>query len=410
MTASGSEPPLSEVEYQAFAMRIAQRDVPRTIVWVGTVAALFTLINSVVPPAMPLSIMGGTLLLSGVLVLGGLSLRRPSTPPWHVPWVFAGLVTLFVWWLTVVFLAEGSESVLIYIAVAMTGVGPLCFAWRPFVVGGTLMLVGSSIGLALADEARQVDWEIGFAAALVISGVLLRLRLRLLRELADAERAAAAMATSDALTGLLNRRGLDERLPAVWSESSRRGEPISVYFLDVRGLKVANDEYGHDVGDQALCDVADAIRATVRGGDLAVRWGGDEFVIVGIGDGFTAIPMSERLNDRFRATSRIRQAGWIGAISVGHAYGFPNDHDFESLLLAADEDMYTRRAGPDPTRTVTPIMIGGTIHYYATCMRCAHSTTAHRRAELADRDLKGHRCEAASGAQGERPAPAVSDT
>jgi diguanylate cyclase len=186
-------------------------------------------------------------------------------------------------------------------------------------------------------------------ASLVVSGVLLSMRLHLLRELADSERRNALLSTSDTLTGLLNRRGLEERLPTLWADAARRDEPMRVCFLDVRGLKRANDEHGHDFGDLVIRDVADAIRATVRGGDLVARWGGDEFVTVGIGDEASAPAFQGRLNEHFVTVGRAQREDWSGDVTVGVAVADAASATFDELLEGADADMYDRRRLPRET-------------------------------------------------------------
>ena len=178
----------------------------------------------------------------------------------YPPWVFAVLLAAVVCWLLFIYVQEPIPSNLTYVIIATTFFGPLAFGWRPFLAASVVILVAVAIAMAQVNLEGAVDWGIGILAALVVSGVLLSMRLRLLRELADSERRNALLSTSDALTGLLNRRGLrgaaarpSGRMPA------RRGEPIRVCFLDVRGLKRANDEHGHDFGDLVITDVADAI-------------------------------------------------------------------------------------------------------------------------------------------------------
>jgi hypothetical protein len=102
--------------------------------------------------------------------------------------------------------------------------------------------------------------------------------------------------------------------------------------------------------------------------------------------------MAERLNGRFAEISQLRREESIGPISVGHGYGAAEACTFEELLVAADSDMYARRLGPGAPRTVTPIVMGGGVHYYATCMRCAASTDAYRDASRAEFALAGHAC------------------
>ena len=82
----------------------------------------------------------------------------------------------------------------------------------------------------------------------------------------------------DKLTGLLNRRGLEERILSTAFSVGRRASILSFLFIDVDGLKKINDSEGHKIGDKAIMQVADAIK--IRGYDIAGRWGGDEFLVI----------------------------------------------------------------------------------------------------------------------------------
>jgi two-component system cell cycle response regulator len=88
------------------------------------------------------------------------------------------------------------------------------------------------------------------------------------------------LAVTDALTGLSNRRYLDNHLKILFNRSLTRGRPLSVLITDIDRFKQVNDTYGHDAGDEVLREFAARIRSTVRGADLACRFGGEEFVVV----------------------------------------------------------------------------------------------------------------------------------
>lgn len=88
------------------------------------------------------------------------------------------------------------------------------------------------------------------------------------------------LAVTDPLTGLNNRRYLDNHLNVLFNRSMARGRPLSVLITDIDRFKQVNDTYGHDGGDQVLKEFASRVRSTVRGADLACRYGGEEFVVV----------------------------------------------------------------------------------------------------------------------------------
>jgi len=88
------------------------------------------------------------------------------------------------------------------------------------------------------------------------------------------------LSVTDPLTGLLNRRYMDERLMEEIKRSNRHGYPMSLVMLDVDSFKSYNDQYGHPAGDLALKIVGHVIRETLRGADVAARYGGEEFAIL----------------------------------------------------------------------------------------------------------------------------------
>src|ERR1700754_3180170 len=88
------------------------------------------------------------------------------------------------------------------------------------------------------------------------------------------------MAITDALTGLHNRRYMESHLALLAEQASARGKPLALMMLDIDFFKRINDSYGHDAGDDVLREFAVRIRKSIRGIDLACRYGGEEFVIV----------------------------------------------------------------------------------------------------------------------------------
>jgi PleD family two-component response regulator len=84
------------------------------------------------------------------------------------------------------------------------------------------------------------------------------------------------MATVDAMSGLPNRRGFEQLSAQLVSQAERRGEPVSVIYADLDGLKSVNDRLGHDIGSQMIVDAAQMIRTVARDSDVVVRLGGDE--------------------------------------------------------------------------------------------------------------------------------------
>ena len=99
-------------------------------------------------------------------------------------------------------------------------------------------------------------------------------------ELERANNTLARLAHHDPLTGLLNRRGFDERMAAALSSARRRQAPLSLMIVDADHFKQVNDRHGHDVGDQVLQAISQTLRKRLREVDIVARIGGEEFVVV----------------------------------------------------------------------------------------------------------------------------------
>ena len=103
---------------------------------------------------------------------------------------------------------------------------------------------------------------------------------RYTERLRDNVQMSIEMAITDALTGLYNRRYMESHLGSLVEQAASRGKPLSVLVLDIDYFKSINDTHGHDAGDDVLREFAIRIRKSIRGIDLACRYGGEEFVVV----------------------------------------------------------------------------------------------------------------------------------
>ncbi len=168
-------------------------------------------------------------------------------------------------------------------------------------------------------------------------------------QLRDSLTMSVEMAVTDPLTGLNNRRYLDTHLQTLFDRSRRRGRPLSVIIADIDHFKAVNDTYGHEGGDDILRDFARRVRGTVRGADLACRFGGEEFVIAmpDTPDEIAA-QVAERLREAvageaFRVGSTeqdVKVTTSIGIASLG-----PSDSDATMLLRRADKALYAAKHG-----------------------------------------------------------------
>lgn len=151
----------------------------------------------------------------------------------------------------------------------------------------------------------------------------------------------AARAATDGLTGLANRRQLDDELDRQVARSRRHGEPLSLVLVDVDSFKAVNDRFGHAVGDRVLVDLAHRIAGSVRTDDVAGRWGGEEFLIIAPS---TAQPAALRLAERCRSAVAATPFEEVGTISASFGVATSEDgEDARALLRRADIALYTAK-------------------------------------------------------------------
>lgn len=153
-----------------------------------------------------------------------------------------------------------------------------------------------------------------------------------------------AIAQTDSLTGLLNRRAFDDILNREAERSRRSSSPLAVLLLDVDRFKEVNDSLGHHAGDEVLRRIGSALRACTRPGDVIARYGGEEFVLLLRG---CALPEAEGLAERLRSEIAALR-GLPGAISITASIGVSARqlHDSaEALLRRCDAALYGSKRG-----------------------------------------------------------------
>ncbi|MDQ0133665.1 two-component system cell cycle response regulator [Neorhizobium galegae] len=157
------------------------------------------------------------------------------------------------------------------------------------------------------------------------------------------------LAVTDGLTGLNNRRYLDNHLKVLFNRAAARSRPLSVCITDIDRFKSVNDAYGHDAGDEVLKEFAARVRSTVRGADLACRYGGEEFVVVMPDtDAMSAAAIAERLRSIIESQPfHLKTAGIMLNItaSLGLACSTQGAETPEQLLKQADRALYEAKNG-----------------------------------------------------------------
>jgi two-component system, cell cycle response regulator len=179
---------------------------------------------------------------------------------------------------------------------------------------------------------------------------------RYAERLRDNVQISIEMAITDGLTGLFNRRYMENHLGTLVEQAATRSKPLSLLALDIDHFKSINDTYGHDAGDDVLRDFALRIKRSIRGIDLACRCGGEEFIIVMPETDMTvAATVAERLRRRiamepFTISSGSRRIPVTLSIGIAALRG--RDDNPASLLKRADQALY--RAKRDGRNRVVP--------------------------------------------------------
>jgi diguanylate cyclase (GGDEF)-like protein len=221
----------------------------------------------------------------------------------------------------------------------------------------------TALSITVKPHFYQTSWFIALAvlASLATAAGLFRLRTHQLRmrhaemerlvaekteELLRANEHLSRLSFADGLTGLANRRRLDETLDSEWRRALRMQTSLAVVIADIDAFKAYNDTLGHPQGDKCLIAVAEVIRqAASRAGDFAARYGGEEFIVLIPGaDETGAIEFAERLRSACEAQAIPHPASPVGpvvTISLGVAATVPtDDSSAAALIAAADAALY----------------------------------------------------------------------
>ena len=184
--------------------------------------------------------------------------------------------------------------------------------------------------------------------------ILARVRTQVRRKrfnllLRDSVQQTIEMAVTDALTGLNNRRYLDNHLPGMIEKAQARNAPLSLIICDIDHFKLVNDNHGHDVGDEVIAEFARRIKKNVRNIDLACRFGGEEFVVaMPDTDMKTARIVAERIRNEVSVHPFVVDQGGKQlaiTVSLGVATLQAADDTPESLLKRADVGLYQAKRG-----------------------------------------------------------------
>ncbi|HEY5210599.1 MAG TPA: diguanylate cyclase [Stellaceae bacterium] len=205
-----------------------------------------------------------------------------------------------------------------------------------------LVAQGETVGLLFLEERQgrvAVDERYLQVMTETVASSLVNLRLR--------ER-LRNQSIRDPLTGLFNRRYLEESLELECARADRAKQPLSVVMVDIDHFKRFNDEFGHDAGDVVLKNVGELLRHMLRQGDVACRYGGEEFLLVLLG---TSAQEAFNVCERIRAATlklEVAHRGQpLGKITMSFGIAtFPAAGDTPAAIItAADQALYAAKAG-----------------------------------------------------------------
>ena len=164
-------------------------------------------------------------------------------------------------------------------------------------------------------------------------------------ELSEANKHLEEISSTDALTGLANRRHAMRSLSCYWLESEKDATPLSCIMIDADHFKEVNDTYGHDAGDVVLKELAKTLEHSFRSDDVVCRLGGDEFFIICPNTDASGAHYIAELAHKKVSELRVITGGdpWIGSISVGVASKDGGMSGYENLIKRADEGLYAAK-------------------------------------------------------------------
>lgn len=320
--------------YEALRLGTARRDIPQALGLAGGVTILFTLAGFVVAPDSPVSFRLAQLVVGVGFLLAGAAVGRSAMPTRARMWVWMVACVVLLFLLVAEAAFAGNQLILGYALILMTAAAPVALAWRPAAAGSLVMLfafTAASLTIPGDDDLRLV---LAGTLAVLVAALLLHLRLTAIDALSDERARSEALASTDPMTGVLTRHGLLSLMPGIAGTAERTSGQVCVVYVDIVHLARANREYGSAYGDDVLRAVADALVDGSRLGDLVARWGGDEFLVAGLGSRPDPVAMAQRIEERV-ALNGVNLGKWPTAVKVGTASGDPGSTTFEELVARA---------------------------------------------------------------------------
>ncbi len=304
--------PAIVVSGSLIAIGVRQR-AGRPIGWgwmvaMGGIVSLIGIVAALAPGAMPLR---GMVVPAYVGLMMGLSAQalRPSGRPFSAP---EGALFTMLLLLAIFYIALAAA------AARVTGFGP----------GQGVELYRAIIGMFLPS----IYVGTGVAAVLVVAG--------------DLAQQLRRQVSHDSLTGILNRRGMEEAAVRAIANARRSDQPLSIVICDLDGFKAVNDGHGHIAGDAALRGFAQLLTNAVRRGDIVARMGGDEFGLLLIDtDAAATADVMERVRTEILCLSLPQAPRAMLSASFGIAEIESGDAQLDDMVARADRALYDAKKG-----------------------------------------------------------------
>ncbi|QJR37666.1 GGDEF domain-containing protein [Gemmatimonas groenlandica] len=235
---------------------------------------------------------------------------------------------------------DASVHPLVMDNMAFGELGVVAYAGVPLRTSG-----GENLGSMCAIDTAPVQWTVDQIATLedLAAAAMAEIELRsTLRALTAAQERLQHQVERDSLTGLYNRRGFSERAKHHLALAQRTAMPFSVLALDLDAFKQINDCFGHDIGDEALVEMASLLSEAIRDSDLAARLGGDEFTLLLSGTtGRDSDVFIGRLHAAIDAANAREERDFVLSSSIGVATWLPEaPQSLATLMRSADEALY----------------------------------------------------------------------
>lgn len=209
---------------------------------------------------------------------------------------------------------------------------------------------GREVSRCHYGACRHIEWRITAMGPHCDGALTLVLTQRDVTEQIEKEAQLKQLATTDMLTGLINRSHFDALLNSEVDRQHRYARPLALIMLDLDYFKQINDSNGHDVGDQVLVELADLLKKNLRKTDYCARWGGEEFMLLAPE---TSLEQAVRLAEKIRRA--IKHAVFSIQGSVTASFGVVEVHSQESaksVMKRADNALYlAKEKGRDRVST-----------------------------------------------------------